>query len=144
MKIADWCSFDVSALPDDVLKDIYRRVHTEVSMRRNKEKLSLRAFSIDVSKKHLKTGHLWHKNGRLNGLSDLLADDWSGIYPDAGGDENFYVYAHINPTKKKLKYPAPDQLNISGLPFYIGKGCGGRAWDLNRNEGHGKIGRAHV
>ncbi len=53
----------------------------------------------------------------------------------------FYVYLHCQKTKRKLINLAADGVNLelSGAPFYVGKGCGERAFDFKRNQGHGAI-----
>lgn len=66
-----------------------------------------------------------------------MAEDWSQLFPPGCEDRRFYVYAHINPRKGSLKKGGEFKLYMPGLPFYVGKGTGNRAWQLNRNEGHG-------
>lgn len=70
-------------------------------------------------------------------LPALINQDWSSIYPEKENDTNtnFYVYAHVDPSKTLLA--GCDKFKCK--PFYIGKGCGDRAYDLKRNQGHGKI-----
>jgi hypothetical protein len=36
-----------------------------------------------------------------------------------------------------VKHEGAFPITLPGVPFYVGKGCGQRAWDLKRNEGHG-------
>lgn len=69
----------------------------------------------------------------------LIHQNWSCTYPDdnnAAGD--YYVYSHVDPKKpafcQKMAYGG----DFKGQPFYIGKGSGDRAYQLKRNEGHGK------
>ena len=75
---------------------------------------------------------------RLVYLPRLLAQDWSLLF--AGSDTvvtDSYVYMHCDPRSKPIELKSL-KVNLKGKPFYIGKGSGRRAWDLKRNEGHGK------
>lgn len=67
----------------------------------------------------------------------MIAADWSSVYPECDGEAKFYVYAHVYPYGNHIKHDGKFKLNLPGMPFYIGKGVGDRAWDLKRNEGHG-------
>lgn len=70
-------------------------------------------------------------------LPCLLAQDWSDVFPDSGGDSKFYVYAHVDPRQKVFVADTSSGGNYGGKPFYVGKGTGSRAHDLKRNQGHG-------
>jgi hypothetical protein len=69
-------------------------------------------------------------------LKPLLFQDWDFLFPDSDPAPKYYVYAHIDPYDKHIPFPRAFG-GIFNMPFYIGKGCGGRAYDLNRNQGHG-------
>lgn len=71
-------------------------------------------------------------------LSSLLDQNWSKTYPCNGGPCDFYVYAHVDPTLRIVSMPSGCDGSFGGTPFYIGKGAGQRAFDLKRNQGHGK------
>ena len=58
-------------------------------------------------------------------------------------ERRFYVYAHCDPffkfkadTNGKIAFAST--IGLDYLPFYVGKGEGNRAYELNRNEGHRK------
>jgi hypothetical protein len=72
-------------------------------------------------------------------LPALLAQDWSHIYKGFDEEKKYYVYAHVNPLKACFTATRNAGGNYGGLPFYIGKGTGTRAFDLKRNQGHGRI-----
>lgn len=74
-------------------------------------------------------------------LPALINQDWSDFYPENEKDTTpiYYVYAHVDPTKKCFHTEAITEKSFKGRPFYIGKGSGNRAYDLNRNQGHGRI-----
>lgn len=71
-------------------------------------------------------------------LEPLIKQDWSHIYPYDNHRGDYYVYAHVDPSDKIIIAPGTDIENMGGTPFYIGKGTGNRAYDLKRNQGHGK------
>jgi len=92
-----------------------------------------------------------HKRQKKNHLSvfescqRIIDTDISHLYKDIklDFDRKFYVYAHCDPFFKlkadvngKIAFAAT--LGIESLPFYIGKGEGNRAYDLNRNDSHRK------
>jgi hypothetical protein len=71
------------------------------------------------------------------------------IYSEIKLDEEkkYYVYAHLNTANKKIIIKRSKKCNsalitfaaflgMEYLPFYIGKGTGTRAYNLNRNETH--------
>lgn len=77
-----------------------------------------------------------HYRERLKHFRSLLRQDWSFLFSNYNLDieRKFYVYAHVDPRLpvKKLVLNG-----INGIPFYIGKGSGDRAYSLKRNQGHG-------
>lgn len=68
----------------------------------------------------------------------LIEQDWSNLYPRRSETGDFYVYVHVDPRRPFFVAPPEVGGNWGGEPFYVGKGCGQRAWDLKRNQGHGK------
>lgn len=72
--------------------------------------------------------------------SSLVRQDWSHLFDSANysDEEKFYVYAHVDPDARFFRVGKKYGGCFGGLPFYIGKGCGKRAYDLKRNQGHGK------
>ncbi len=71
-------------------------------------------------------------------LYSLIMQDWKIIYPREEETGEYYVYAHVDPRLSVFVTTEEAGGNYGGRPFYIGKGLGNRAFDLKRNEGHGK------
>jgi hypothetical protein len=73
-------------------------------------------------------------------IGTCLDSIYSGL-----NDNGYYVYFHCDPTKKldvrkNLKHLILAQhFGLKNEPFYVGKGKGGRAYELDRNDGHRKI-----
>lgn len=72
-------------------------------------------------------------------LPALIRQDWSHLYQPTASEERFYVYAHVDPRHAVFVTDKDSGGNFGGMPFYIGKGVGNRAFDLKRNQGHGKM-----
>lgn len=76
---------------------------------------------------------------------EIYQTDISFIYEVEipNGSNDYYVYAHCDPTRavsNKAGIPAfAASIGLPSMPFYIGKGVGNRAFDLNRNETHRKV-----
>lgn len=75
---------------------------------------------------------------RLQYFEFLMSQDWSSAYPRDSETGDYYVYAHVNPSARIFSASKKFGGNYGGEPFYIGKGIGNRAYDLKRNQGHGK------
>lgn len=87
--------------------------------------LSLRDLNVEI-------------NDRAKYLDCLIKQDWSYLFSDSSEDksQDYYVYFHIDST---IKRPIIlNQFMATGQVFYVGKGREQRAWNLKRNEGHGK------
>jgi hypothetical protein len=93
---------------------------------------------------------------RFNGLKNLKKEkfdsccniwnsDISHLYSELELDTNpvYYVYAHCEPNKIAIKKNGittwAATVGFEHIPFYIGKGKDGRAFDLKRNETHKKV-----
>ena len=76
---------------------------------------------------------------RMRYLPCVLAQHWDFLFPNTDTMEKAcYVYAHIDPREGRTELTSL-KVVLKGAPFYIGKGSQRRAWDLKRNQGHGKI-----
>jgi hypothetical protein len=110
--------------------------------------------------RHVLMRNLGHENVTMHGnnysmkkmmpmMEDILDSDISALYPDLDDTKrDYYVYAHCDPMSIIKLKDSPDLRLLAVcmrfpqmrfMPFYIGKGCGDRSEQLNRNEGHRKI-----
>lgn len=70
----------------------------------------------------------------------LMQQNWSHLFDQYECESTkFYVYAHVDPRIFSFACKEINCLPCQGQPFYIGKGCGDRAYDMKRNQGHGKM-----
>jgi len=83
---------------------------------------------------------------KFNSCNEILETDISDLYENLNLDPTpkYYVYVHCDPNKKiALKKDGVSTfgatLGMTHLPFYIGKGTGNRAYELDRNETHRKF-----
>ena len=86
------------------------------------------------------------KQEKFDACLEILSTDISDLYEEFSLDltPSYYVYAHSEPDRKiaigkdgVTTFAA--SIGFNSIPFYIGKGIGDRAFDLNRNETHRKI-----
>lgn len=129
----------LAGMPTPILHAIYLGVQKELTRRRAMESVSRRAVMASSTYKRLTTEKYKYSKHRLLELGELMAQDWSHLFPEGDTEPRFYVYAHVYPGLKGRDFRVEGNfpLSMPGTPFYIGKGCGERAWDLKRNEGHG-------
>lgn len=138
ISLKDFIETDLTTLPTDVLTSINIAISNELSTRRieNKKKATHSKFlEHRFIKQKVPTRH-WGKY-----YDELLEQDWSHLFKGGDLTPKYYVYAHINPSEKSmiLHEERSKEINFEGTPFYIGKGCNDRAYDLKRNQGHGEI-----
>jgi hypothetical protein len=144
MKLIDWVSFDLRHIPTPALQAVSSSIKAELIARRREasiQRTTERDMSNAISNlaRHPKPQHQFNRHW-LPYLDELVRQDWSAIYCGGDSEKKYYVYAHVRPSGKTIRYKGSSiELDLPGLPFYIGKGCGGRAYDLNRNQGHGAI-----
>ena len=147
----------IKELPTETLKSIKTEIIREINLRRIRAKKS--APTKLLSRQSLieeNTTNLEIKTFNSSGLYSvpditkklslrhgyylsLLAQDWSETYQDTeDGVGEFYVYAHVDPAAPSFDFKKKSAVSYNGKPFYIGKGCGDRAYNFKRNQGHGK------
>jgi hypothetical protein len=80
-----------------------------------------------------------------NAIKGIHEADVVSLYPiDEDQSTEHYVYAHCNSAaplniKDNARHLFAAENGFQFQPFYVGKGIGDRAYDLNRNEGHRKV-----
>lgn len=135
-------SADLTRLSDVVLERIQAAVMEERHKRRREASAAnqqevLFENGLAARYKPLPNPHHQYNHHWLKYLNELLAQDWSHLFPGTS-DPKYYVYMHYAPNSKAIRYVGEHAvIKTSGLPFYIGKGCGDRAFDMKRNQGHG-------
>lgn len=143
----------IEQLPTEALSALSLEIKKELSIRKKRLKIqckeTVNAIDNHRSNKEIEQENyssslsLWNINGaigvRHRYYKALIFQDWSEQFPDAtDGTGDFYVYAHSDPRGSTFEVKESFGGNFGGLPFYIGKGSGQRAYDLKRNQGHGK------
>jgi hypothetical protein len=148
-----------SAYTTETLEDLVRKIKYEISLRNKKEKANARVefakklnpLGIDskleykqeilkfnseslLSLRNINNPH----TARIKYLECLLSQNWSFLFPEKDTTEKYYVYAHVDPRNRIFVTHENCGGNYGGTPFYIGKGVGNRAFDLKRNQAHGK------
>lgn len=152
---------DLSAYPTETLSALLVSIKEEMRRRRAKaaalkrtrfvKNLSPVKFpnrdtaNVAIEKQnsdHLLSLRGWENcepHARQKYLNALIMQDWSHLYPESeSSDDRFYVYVHTDPREKVFVTNDRCGGNYKGTPFYVGKGTGSRAFDLKRNQGHGK------
>tara|TARA_R110000851_G_scaffold2651_1_gene10802 strand:+ start:73 stop:774 length:702 start_codon:yes stop_codon:yes gene_type:complete len=149
----------IRSLPVETLKLLIELAKNEIRERKklvNREKRrtfinKLELSSYDNAKQFNKDAHkvnseelrsLLNKERkpqeRSKYLPALIDQDWSHLYPCESSTGNYYVYAHSDPSDRIFTFGGKHGGSFGGQPFYIGKGIGDRAYNLKRNQGHGK------
>lgn len=151
--------YQLAAVDTEVLMALKQDIVLELSHRRKIEKVSRRIgfvsslkpppmSSADDERRFNSSLPLLPPNFGQNGdggsaaryLPALWDQDWSSVFPESEVDDGcrFYVYAHVDPEGPCVVADERCGGNFGGMPFYIGKGSGRRAYDLKRNQAHGK------
>lgn len=111
------------------------------SLKSLRANIDRRINQLNPSEKKSKKSHL----SVFESCNRIYNTDITKLYENINLNENrkFYVYLHCNPLFKLKadnngKIAFASTLGIEYLPFYVGKGEGDRAYDLNRNESHRK------
>jgi len=145
----------LSKLPTESLKDLSSAIAKELKVRRKLEKKHNTKLTdpLDCDGPKQMAKAVMQENssrllslrepcqpfkGRLRYYPSLINQDWSSIYPMDCETGDYYVYAHIDPDTTSFSFSADYGGVFLGNPFYIGKGSGDRAYNLKRNQGHGK------
>lgn len=82
---------------------------------------------------------------KLNKIQNVFEADISFLYDkEYDKTQKYYVYAHMKSDWKIAIGYNPIStfaatLGMTHVPFYIGKGCDNRAFNINRNETHKKM-----
>lgn len=143
MNFFDASQIDLKKLPTEAVKAIYWASLQELRRRREstRAQASLTEEFENDRRKFAGLKNPAHKyNSHWNEyLKVLIAQDWEPLF-SGDAEEKYYVYLHVQPSGKRIDF-SHDGVSIktNGHPFYVGKGTGGRAFDLNRNQGHGAI-----
>lgn len=95
-------------------------------------------FISENCSRHLQAPKQKKLKNRIKYWPPLLCQDWSCIYPRDSDFGEHYVYAHVDPRTWGHSLGKGFGPDLKGTPFYIGKGVAGRAYDLKRNQGHGR------
>lgn len=129
----------IQGMPTPILHALYTGIHKELSRRRAMEAVGRKTLLASDVYKRIVREKRKYSHCHLQELDGLMAQDWSHLFPEGDPEERYYVYAHVYPQVKAKDFRSQGEfgLDLPGTPFYIGKGCGERAWDLKRNEGHG-------
>lgn len=149
--------FQLSCLLTGDLINLQKAVTNELNKRKKRTKLQKRlSFADSLNPIHVDPNseiELFNSSSilRLPGwairtphsnaayLPALIRQDWSHLYNGGDKTTKYYVYAHVDPNKQIFVTGSEAGGNFGGEPFYIGKGTGDRAFDFNRNQGHGKL-----
>lgn len=141
----------LSELPDNKFNELVSMVSAEKTRRKKLRKVEfvaskeenkpidqIKAFSLNCELRSLLGlgNSICH---RMKYYKALICQDWSSIYPRDTSFGDYYVYAHVDPRKPSFTPGKNFGGSLPGTPFYIGKGIGNRAFDLKRNEGHGRV-----
>jgi hypothetical protein len=117
------------SIRDDVCEELSKRCGDKAPPRTRPSPFRVARQQPTVKKQKLRE--------RLSQLDSIMAEDWSDLFDGGDSESRYYVYAHCTPEPHGLKHMGKFALDLLGVPFYIGKGTGNRAWDMKRNQGHG-------
>lgn len=138
MRLADLDAVDFRLLPIEALKALQGKLSAEFHRRgvERKQVESIPKLASSTRTWRVQIDSAGNRRKETVVLQSLLAEDWTALF-QGSEERKFYVYAHVIPSSKRLVYDCSMQLEFKGVPFYIGKGTGSRAYDLKRNQGHG-------
>lgn len=129
VKSSTWLiEVDFTNLED--LEDLFNKVKVQVQ--------SLRTEKKGFTKKE-------QQAKRFDSCINIYNTDISDLYKDIQLDTNpiYYVYAHCLDNKIAIGKDGVTtwlaSLGLNNMPFYIGKGTGNRAYNIDRNETHRKV-----
>lgn len=106
-----------------------------------RSKIDRRLNQLTVVEKKQKKSHF----SVFKSCNKIYNANIANVYDDVvlSEEQKFYVYVHCDPFFKLKadvngKIAFASSLGIEYLPFYVGKGEGSRAYDLNRSESYRK------
>ncbi len=150
---------DLTSYPDDLLFLLRDKIKEEINSRRKQNTIKRKSnHKKEISPESFGSESGFNKavsarnssdffslpyldqapHNRVRYLHHLINQDWSHLFQNYEDDsDKFYVYSHVDPFERVFS-SSTGGFNFGGTPFYIGKGTANRAWDLKRNQGHGK------